>query len=102
MAAESAFRLERGAAGTWSASGALDFATAAAALREMESALQSGAVARIDLAGVGGCDSAGLACLLAVLATARRRGQALQYEHVPASLLTLARVSGVDGMLAAA
>lgn len=102
MAAERAFRLDSSTPGAWSASGALGFATAAAAMRDMDAALSAGGAARIDLAGLSLCDSAGLACLLAVLASARRRGSDLRFEHVPESLLTLARVSGVDGLLEAA
>lgn len=100
MAAEAAFRLDRGTPGTLALSGALSFATAAAALRELSTALQPGDRARLDLAAVGVCDSAGLACLLAVLAEARGRGQTVSLQHVPEGLRTLARVSGVESLLA--
>jgi len=102
MAADSALRLDRGTPGTLALSGALSFATAAAVLQALDEALRPGDRARLDLAGVSSCDSAGLACLLAVLAEARGRGQALSLQHVPDGLRTLARVSGVEALLAPA
>lgn len=102
MAADSALRLDRGTPGTLAVSGALSFATAAAALQALNEALRSGDRSRLDLAGVGNCDSAGLACLLAVLAESRGRGQVLSLQHVPDGLRTLARVSGVEALLAPA
>jgi phospholipid transport system transporter-binding protein len=102
MAADSAFRLDRGTPGILAVSGTLGFATAAAALQALDEALRLGDRRQLDLAGVGACDSAGLACVLAVLAAARRRGQAVGLRHVPDGLRTLARVSGVEALLAAA
>lgn len=102
MAADSALRLDLGAPGVLALSGALSFATAAAALQALDEALQPGDRARLDLAGVSSCDSAGLACLLAVLAEARRRGHTLSLQHITDGLRTLARVSGVEGLLASA
>lgn len=65
----------------------------------LDDALRAGDCLQLDLAGVRNCDSAGLACVLAVLAEARRRGQAVGLQHVPAGLRTLARVSGVEALL---
>ena len=100
MAADSAFRLDRGTPGTLAVSGALGFATAAAALQALNEALRAGDRQRVDLAGMSSCDSAGLACLLAVLAEARSHGQAVGLQHVPDGLRALARVSGVETLLA--
>ena len=100
MAAESGFRLDRGEPGTLAVSGTLGFATAAEALRALNEALRAGDRSRLDLAGVRSCDSAGLACVLAVLATAREHGQAVSLQHVPEGLRTLAQVSGVEALLA--
>ena len=102
MAADAAFRLDRGTPGTLAVSGTLGFATAAAALQALDEALRAGDRRQLDLAGVGTCDSAGLACMLAVLAAARGRGQAVSLRHVPDGLRTLARVSGVEVLLAQA
>lgn len=99
MAADDAFRLDRGTPGTLAVSGTLGFATAAAALRGLNEALRTGERMRLDLAGVRASDSAGLACVLAVLAETRGRGQALSLLHVPAGMRTLARVSGVEALL---
>lgn len=101
-AAEPGFRLDLGVPGTVRMSGMLGFATAAAALQALDEALRPGDRARLDLAGVRACDSAGLACVLAVLATARGRGRAVGLQHVPDGLRTLARVSGVEVLLAQA
>ncbi|HKR76889.1 MAG TPA: STAS domain-containing protein [Rhodanobacter sp.] len=102
MAADNTLRLDRGTPGTLVVSGALSFATAASALQVLNEALRAGDRSLLDLAGVANCDSAGLACLLAVLAEARGRGQTLALQHVPDGLRTLARVSGVEALLAPA
>lgn len=99
MAADSAFRLDRGTPGTLAVSGTLGFATATVALQALDEALRPGDRRQLDLAGVNASDSAGLACLLAVLAAARARGQALSLQHVPDGLCTLARLSGVEALL---
>ncbi|GAB3787057.1 STAS domain-containing protein [Dyella agri] len=101
MAAESAFRLDRAEPDTLAVSGTLGFATATEAWRALDEALRVGDRSQLDLAGVRSCDSAGLACVLAVLAAARKRGQAVGLQHVPDGLRTLAQVSGVEAMLAA-
>ena len=100
--AESGFRLDSAEPGTLAVSGTLGFATAADALKALDEALRAGDRQRLDLAGVRACDSAGLAWGLAVLAEARRRGQSVGLQHVPDGLRTLARVSGVEGLLAPA
>ncbi|MBD8897484.1 STAS domain-containing protein [Rhodanobacter sp. DHG33] len=100
MAADGAFMLDRTAPGTLAVSGALSFATATTALQMLGDALRAGDRSRLDLAGVRNCDSAGLACVLAVLAEARQRGQAVSLQNVPAGLRTLAQVSGVEALLA--
>lgn len=100
MAADSALTLDRATPGTLAVSGALSFATAATALQMLDDALRPGDRSQLDLAGVRNCDSAGLACVLAVLAEAARRGHAVSLRHVPDGLRTLAQVSGVDALLA--
>jgi phospholipid transport system transporter-binding protein len=99
MAADGGFKLDRATPGALALSGTLGFATAAAALRDLSEALRAGDRARLDLAGVRSSDSAGLACVLAVLAEARGRGQALGLVHVPEGMRTLAQVSGVEALL---
>jgi phospholipid transport system transporter-binding protein len=53
----------------------------------------------VDLAGVTELDSALLALLLAWLRDARKRERPLEIANPPASLRTIARLYGVDGLL---
>lgn len=101
MAADNAFKLDRGTPGALAVSGALSFATATAALRALNEALRTGDRSQLDLAGVHTSDSAGLACVLAVLAEASGRGQTVSLQHVPDGMRTLAQVSGVEALLVA-
>jgi phospholipid transport system transporter-binding protein len=94
-----AIRFENGAAGTLAASGVLTFDTATAALADASAAVARGPYQWLDLAGVGTVDSAGLACVLAVIAEARRHGGAMRVVNAPAGLLTLAQVAGVEALL---
>ena len=95
------FAIERSAPGRLVARGELSFETAADALR---AGLQlfDGGDCSIDLAGVSHGDSAGLAVLIEWLAHARQRGIALRYEHVPAQITAIARISDVDDLLTTA
>lgn len=94
------FRLDSAAPGVLGVHGELSFDTAAAAWQAIESALAGdGAVNRLDLADVHRSDSAGLACVLAVIAETTRRGRALQAVHVPAGMQALAQVCEVDSLM---
>ncbi|HUQ12123.1 MAG TPA: STAS domain-containing protein [Steroidobacteraceae bacterium] len=55
----------------------------------------------IDCAGVTRADSAGLAVLLDWLAWGRRKSRVVTLENLPASLVAIARISEVDGLLSA-
>ena len=55
----------------------------------------------IDCAGVARADSAGLAVLLDWLAWARRKSRPVKLENLPASLVAIAKISEVDGLLTA-
>lgn len=94
-----AFRLERTTPGTLGVSGVLSFDTAAAALAAMGTALAAEPVTRLDLAGVERSDSAGLACVLAVQAEARRLGRPLSVENMPPGMRALAQVCEVDALV---
>jgi phospholipid transport system transporter-binding protein len=98
--APAAFRVDAGAADTLALSGALVFATAGEALAEAGAALARGRQTRLDLAGVTGADSAGLACVLALMADAHGRGRDLRVLNLPVGMRALAVVSEVDGLLA--
>lgn len=99
-AVEPRFQLDTGTPGTLGVSGVLSFDTAAMALRAIQSALVAGRMTRLDLAGVSHSDSAGLACVLAVVAEADRRGQALQVVGMPAGMRVLAQVCEVEPLIA--
>jgi phospholipid transport system transporter-binding protein len=93
------FQLSARVPGTLGVSGTLSFDTAAAALQAIQSAVGAGTVAQLDLGEVRHSDSAGLACVLAVVAAATGRGRALQVIHMPAGMRTLAQVCDVDHLI---
>ncbi|MEI7035697.1 STAS domain-containing protein [Fulvimonas yonginensis] len=95
----SAFELRRDTPGTLGVRGVLSFDTAAAAWEAIGAALAAGPVERLDLAGVERSDSAGLACVLAVQAEARRLGRPLRVQNLPEGLRALARVCEVEPLL---
>jgi phospholipid transport system transporter-binding protein len=83
--------------------GELTFATARDA-RQVGTLVLEGSRAPnlvIDCAGVARGDSAGLAVLLDWLAWARRKSRPIRLENLPASLVAIAKISEVDGLLAA-
>ena len=77
---------------TLALSGALTFASAARAYEQASVALERGTQTRLDLAGLTRTDSAGLACVLALLARASRCGRPLRAANAPESLRALAEV----------
>jgi phospholipid transport system transporter-binding protein len=56
----------------------------------------------IDCSGVTRADSAGLAVLLDWLAWGRRMKRTVSFENLPASLVAIAKISEVEGLLQAA
>jgi phospholipid transport system transporter-binding protein len=97
--ADSAFQLSTSTPGSLGVAGVLDFTSAAAALKAMESALSDRAIVRLDLAGLRHADSAGLSCVVAVIAEAARQGRPLGVVHMPAGMHALAVVSEVDRLI---
>lgn len=81
--------------------GALDFWTVSALLPLGAQAIRQGETVAIDLAGVGGSDSAGLALLIEWLSIARAAGRRLRFENIPAQLHQLEDLSDVDELIAA-
>lgn len=79
--------------------GALTFATSGRALTEGRRTLAAGAQTRLDLAGVTQADSAGLACVIALVAAANRSGRRLAIAGWPEGLRALAEVCGVATLL---
>jgi len=84
--------------------GELTFATARDARQLGLLVLEGSRAARlvIDCSGVTRTDSAGLAVLLDWLAWGRRKSRVIALENLPASLLAVAKISEVDGLLQAA
>ena len=83
--------------------GELTFATARNA-RQLGVTVLEGSDARnfvVDCKGVTRADSAGLAVLLDWLAWGRRKSRAVSFENLPTSLVAIARISEVDGLLTA-
>jgi len=100
--AASGFRLDVASPATLAVAGELGFDTAKDALQAMQSALVADVrISRLDLAGVTRSDSAGLACVLAVVADVRGRGRgrSLEVDHMPAGMRALAQVCEVDRMM---
>src|SRR3954471_551969 len=56
----------------------------------------------VDCGAVTRADSAGLAVLLDWLSGGRRHSRAVSLQNLPASLIAIARISEVDGLLTAA
>jgi phospholipid transport system transporter-binding protein len=80
------------------ARGPLTFESAGAALELGERALGGRSSCRVDLSGVSEGDSAGLAVLVEWLADAAHHGSTLVYESVPAQILAIARISGLEAL----
>jgi phospholipid transport system transporter-binding protein len=82
-------------------SGELTFATARDARQLGVLVLESSRAERIvvDCSAVTRADSAGLAVLLDWLAWGRRNSHVVALENLPASLVAIARISEVDGLL---
>lgn len=54
----------------------------------------------IDLSGVTRADSAGLALLIGWIRRAKQEQKSVYFKNIPANLLAIARVTGVDAILA--
>ncbi|HEX7248829.1 MAG TPA: STAS domain-containing protein [Burkholderiales bacterium] len=80
--------------------GAVTLANVSQVLEEGRRHLEDG-VRTIDLGEVTDMDSSLLAALLAWLRDARGRQRHIAFANLPDSLRTLARLYGVDGLLAA-
>lgn len=82
-------------------SGAVTLAGVAALLEQGRAQIQQGARV-VDLAGVTELDSSALAMLLAWQREARAGNRELAFTGFPDGLTAIARLYGVDGLLAAA
>ena len=95
-----AFELAADSPNTVGVRGVLSFATATQALHALHARLSTASTATtLDLSGVTHADSAGLACLLALLSEASVEGRALRLAHIPDGIQVLARVCGIERLL---
>jgi phospholipid transport system transporter-binding protein len=96
-------RIAESAPGRVSVAGALTFATARlareAGVRVLEASRANPIV--VDCSGVTRSDSAGLAVLLDWLAWGKRHARDVKLENLPASLVAIAKISEVEGLLTA-
>ena len=82
----------------WTYEGTLTFENAEAVLEAARAlALPSSGI--VDLAGLAHADSAALAVMLALKRRAEGDGDTLDFVSVPETLISLARVYGVDGLV---
>lgn len=79
--------------------GEFGFATASDLLTQGKNLTNSHKKLTIDLSGVTGSDSAGLAIMLEWMDNCIATGQQLHFRNVPESLLEIARVSNLIDLL---
>lgn len=92
--------LHREGRGAYKLEGELTFATAAEVLQRTARLFREGGRLTFDLGNLERADSAGVALLIEWLRLARKNQVRLGLEHLPEQLENLARVSGVDALLA--
>jgi phospholipid transport system transporter-binding protein len=92
-------RIEPAGDGRVRIEGELSFATVATLLTRMAALSAGQDDLGIDLQGVTRADSAGVALLVEWLRMARRENRKLHYLNMPAQMLAIARVSGLDVLL---
>lgn len=85
--------------GRWSVEGELVFSTVPGLLGKTGQLLAGKEDLVVDLGGVTRSDSAGLALMLEWLERCRSKQLGIRFLQVPQSLLDLARVSNVSGLL---
>ena len=100
-AATTSFEIVVTAPGRFAARGALTFANARSARSEGLHVLRTSSARdlEVDCSGIAHSDSAGLAVLLEWMAVMKREGRPLCFANLPAGLLAVARISGVEQML---
>lgn len=79
--------------------GMLVFGSVGRLLRDSEALLPGNGPLLIDLQGVEGSDSAGLALLLEWLDRGRVLGRSIRFSNLPDSLRRIARLSNLESLL---
>ena len=85
--------------GRFRLSGHLGFQSATAALAESQRLFAGHKKIQLDLSGVDGADSAGLALLVEWTGWAKREKRKLTFSNVPKQAVALAKISEVDEIL---
>ena len=85
--------------GSWLLQGELDFASVPSVLRHAGVNMLGKERVTVDLKGVTRADSAGLALLVEWLRESEIDGNSIEFVNVPAQLLSIARVSGLEDIL---
>ena len=85
--------------GSWSLEGELGAASVPDLLMRAKPALAGSGDIEVDLNAVTRADSAGLALLVELMRESSRNGRRISFNHVPAQLLSIARVSGLEEIL---
>lgn len=91
-------RLEAGHK-SWFVVGDVNFSSVPVLLSQSKNLLKFCCDLTIDMGKVDHADSAGLALMLEWLDISRANGGSIHYKNVPESLLNIARVSNVSGLL---
>ena len=85
--------------GRFTLNGAMSFATANDILRKSETLFGRHSSLKIDLAGVGKADSAGLALIIEWKSQAANRAADIRFSNVPDSLMAIARTSELQDLI---
>ena len=86
--------------GTYVVRGELSFTTVSPLLKHSTALFDGGKdPITVDLDGVTRADSAGLSLLIQWWRQARTRGQEIEYVNLPAQMLAMARLGGLDELL---
>ncbi len=85
--------------GDWLLEGELDYFTVPDVLARSTGRMPGAGAVRVDLKGVTRADSAGLALLLAWLRDSERTGCSISFVNVPAQLMSIARICGLEEIL---
>ena len=88
------------APGAISVEGPVTFDTAGSLLDAGQALFAGQPTMTVHLGRISGVDSAGLALLLEWKRQARAEGRTVVFEGMPEKLLSIARLSGVEGLLA--
>lgn len=90
--------MERVDHGRFIVRGEISFSTAGVLYRQSQKLFTSGKML-IDLSQVSRADSAGVALLIEWLRMARRQNTTVYYENVPAQILSMVQVTGLQHVL---